>query len=186
MPMKHAFLVAIFEDMDKAEAAVNRLAEKEFPLDQISVLARSGATGDDVIGVIHPEVGERMQIWGRQGALWGGLLGVLAGAAGMVFVPGLGAVLVLGPLVQMISGGLLSAGIVGAGSAVAAGLSQIGVLLHRHGIPEQELESLHQAIEQGDTVVLLPGHLAETTEAEDLLRRLAPKKLEWLGSSTEV
>jgi len=186
MPTKHAFLVAVFDDLKQAETAVRRLADKEFPLDKISLLARTGGSGDDVIGIVHPEVGERMQVWGKQGALWGGLLGVLAGAAGLVFLPEVGAVLVMGPLVQMISGGLLSAGIVGAGSAVAAGVSQIGVLLHRHGIPEEELESLHQAVEKGQTVVLLPGHLAEQSEAEDVLRRLAPQRLEWLGSCAEV
>ncbi len=186
MTSQHAFLVALFDRHDQAEDAVRRLAERDVPLDQISLLARSGGSGDDVIGIVHPDVGERMQVWGKQGALWGGLLGALAGAAGLVFLPEIGPVLVLGPLAQMIGGGVLSAGLVGAGSAVAAGLSQIGVLLQQHGLPAEELERLHQAIEQGDTVVLIPGDLAEQTEADDVLRRLAPKRLEWLGSRAEV
>lgn len=186
MTSQHAFLVALFARHEQAEDAVRRLADRDVPLDQISLLARSDGSGDDVIGIVHPDVGERMQIWGKQGALWGGLLGVLAGAAGLVFLPEIGPVLVLGPLAQMIGGGLVSAGLVGAGSAVAAGLSQIGVLLHQHGIPARELERLHQAIEQGDTVVLIPGELAERSKADDILRRLAPKELDWLGSRTEV
>lgn len=186
MTTQHAFLVAIFDHHDQAEDAVRRLAERDFPLDQISLLARSGGSGDDVIGILHPDVGERMQVWGKQGALWGGLLGALAGAAGLVFLPEIGPVLILGPLAQMLGGGLLSAGLVGAGSAVAAGLSQVGILLHQHGIPHEELDRLHQAIERGDTVVLLPGEQAERIGAEDLLRRMAPKRLDWLGSRAEV
>lgn len=182
MSTEHSFLVALFAEQDRAEQAVRRLSEADFPLDQISLLAQTGGSGDDVIGIVHPEVGERMQVWGRQGLLWGGLLGALAGAAGLVFVPEIGTLLILGPLANMIGGGALAAGMVGAGSAAAAGLSQLGVLLQRHGIPPEKIDGLHHAIERGETIVLLPGRTAHTKQAEEILRRFNPSHLEWLGA----
>ena len=65
-----------------------------------------------------------MKYWGKQGAFWGGLWGLLCGAA-FFAIPGIGPVLVAGPLVASIIGAL-------EGAIVVGGLSARGAVQHWH------------------------------------------------------
>ncbi len=48
------------------------------------------SAGDDPLGIYYTGVGDRMKGWGALGAFCGALWGLLAGAAGMFVIPGLG------------------------------------------------------------------------------------------------
>jgi len=63
---------------------------------------------------------------GKVGAFWGGFWGLLFGSAAFA-IPGLGPILVAGPLVGWIIAGLEGAAVVGGVSAVGAGLVSIGI-----------------------------------------------------------
>ena len=67
-----------------------------------------------------------MKYWGKLGAFWGGFWGLLFGSA-MFAIPGIGPILVAGPLVAWIVGALEGAVVVGGVSAVGAGLFSIGI-----------------------------------------------------------
>lgn len=67
-----------------------------------------------------------MKYWGKMGAFWGGFWGLLFGSA-MFAIPGIGPLLVAGPLVAWIVGALEGATVVGGVSAVGAGLFSIGI-----------------------------------------------------------
>ena len=67
-----------------------------------------------------------MKYWGKVGAFWGGFWGLLFGSA-LFTIPGIGPVLVAGPLVSWIVAGLEGAVVVGGVSAVGAGLVSIGI-----------------------------------------------------------
>jgi hypothetical protein len=67
-----------------------------------------------------------MMRWGKIGAFWGGFWGLLFGS-GLFLIPGLGPILVAGPLVAWIIAGLEGAAVVGGVSAVGAGLVSIGI-----------------------------------------------------------
>ncbi len=166
--------MADYRDQDTAQRAVERLIEREFPMDSLSVLGRAAASGDDPLGVYYAGVGERVKAWGAHGALWGGLWGLLAGAAGTFVVPGVGAVLAAGPVVEAIAAGLAGATLTGGAMAGAAALSQVAVALHRMGVPPERLAALHAAIEQGRYLVLLRLHAGQ---AERWRRELA-----WSGA----
>ena len=99
-------LIALFDQESSAEKAVGTLVERDFPMDMLSVLGKGNASGDDPLGLYYPGVGERMKGWGAMGAFWGGLWGLLAGAAGMFFIPGLGPILAAGPIVEALAGAL--------------------------------------------------------------------------------
>jgi HSP20 family molecular chaperone IbpA len=70
--------------------------------------------------------GDRMKVWGKTGAFWGGLWGLLFGSA-FFWIPGLGPLLVAGPLVSWIVGALEGAVVVGGLSAMGAGLYSLGI-----------------------------------------------------------
>jgi hypothetical protein len=60
------------------------------------------------------------------GAFWGGFWGLLFGS-GLFLIPGLGPILVAGPLVAWIIAGIEGAAVVGGVSALGAGLVSIGI-----------------------------------------------------------
>jgi len=177
---KRHLVVAVFPTQLEAEKAVERLVDKDFPMDMLSILGKSESAGDDVLGIYYTGVGERMKGWGARGALWGGIWGLLAGAAGVFMIPGLGAVLAAGPVVEAIAGAIAGAAVTGGAMAGAAALSQLAVALRRMGIPEKRLRGLHEAVDRGRYVVIL--RCGEVDEAEHWQSQLG-----WRGAeSVEV
>ena len=152
---KEPLIAALFDSPDSATRVVEQLIEHDFPMDQVSLLHRAGGHGDDFLGIGYGDEAERIRVWSEQGALWGSLAGLLAGASGLLIVPGVGALLAAGPVINAIAGAVLGAGVM-AGSALA---TRLGIALHRLGIPEQKLDLLHQAIMNGETLLLIHcGH----------------------------
>jgi hypothetical protein len=148
-------LVALFDRQPEAERAVRLLIERGFPMDMLSILGKGQSSGDDPLGLYYSSVGDRMKGWGSMGAFWGGLWGLLAGAAGLFVIPGIGPVLAAGPVVEAIAAAVAGAGLGGGAMAGAAAASQLSVAMHRSGVPEEKLEALHDAIEQGHYLVML-------------------------------
>jgi hypothetical protein len=163
-------VVGVFRNREVAQAAVERLIEKDVPLDRVSILGQAGSGGDDILGISYSGVGGRMRAWGVHGAFWGGLWGLLAGAAGFFVIPGLGAIAAAGPIVEAITGAIAGAALTGGTMAGAAALSQLAVAIHRIGVPEEKLSHFHEAIEQGHYLVILRCH---EPEAERWRRELA-------------
>jgi hypothetical protein len=117
-------VVAIYPDHDSAEQAVSKLQDASFDVTKLSIIGKDYHTDEKVIG--YYTTGERMKYWGVRGAFWGGIWGLLLGA-GFFLVPGVGSVLVAGPLLGAVVTGLESAAMVGGLSAVAVGLIHLGV-----------------------------------------------------------
>lgn len=147
-------LVAVFHGHDSALQAVQRLIDRDFPPDRLSILGKTEAHGDDVLGISYHGVGDRMKSWGVHGAFWGGLWGLLMTATGVFVFPGLGAVFAIGPVVEILAGAATGAAVAGSAMAGAAAVSQLAVALHRMGVPEERLAHYHQAIDDGRYVIL--------------------------------
>ena len=177
---KNRVLVAIFPDEKSTERVVKRLIDKGYQMDLISVLGQLHASGDDTLGIYHLNVGDRMKAWGKQGIFWGGLWGMLAGASGLFMIPGVGAVAAAGYIVEAIVGGaVLGAGTMGG----AAALSQLAVAYHRAGIPEEKIESLHKAIEEGKYVLMLRGAASELDQWREVIVSGKPEEIDNLPYS---
>jgi len=162
---QEAILVSVYGNEAKAQRALERLIDKGFPMDMISVLGRVHASGDDVLGIYHRNAGDRAEAWAKQGALWG----FLAGAIGMFIFPGLGPVIAAGPIVEAIIGALGGAAVGGALMTGAAELTHLATAMHRMGIPKEMLERLHHAIEAGRYLLLLRGSRSELQEWRGIL-----------------
>jgi hypothetical protein len=150
---KHAdhYLGAIFVNPDHSRVLVEELLKQDFPMDQVSILHKAGGMGDDVLGIAYTNEKERFKVWGEHGALWGSLGGLIAGATGLLLLPGIGPVLIAGPIIDVIAGASVGAGLMTAGAAV----THLTIALHRLGIPDDKLQILHQAVMDGKTVVLI-------------------------------
>jgi hypothetical protein len=110
--------------------------------------------------------GDRMKYWGKLGAFWGGIWGLLFGAA-FFWVPAIGPVLVGGPLVASIVAGLENAVVVGGLSAIGAGLFSIG-------IPRDSIVTYETAMKAGQHLVVAHGTAAEAAKARNILSTLKP------------
>ncbi len=166
--------VGVFDDSDKATKLVEKLVAEDFPQDRISLLHKSGGSGDDMLGITYQNDSERIKVWGEHGALWGALWGLLAGATGMFVVPGLGALMAAGPVVEAITAAIAGGVLTGGAMAGAAALTGLAAALHRMGIPEDVLQKVHDAVEQGSYVVIL--HCSEE-EVDGCLT-----KIRWAGA----
>jgi hypothetical protein len=172
-------LVAVYDDEAKAQHAIEQLSNKGVALDMLSVLGRVHPSGDDVLGIYYTGLGSRAEAWARQGALWGALWGMLAGAAAMFVMPVVGPIFVAGPIVEAIvatlGGGIAGAAaggaVGGAGMAGAAALTHLASVMHRMGIPQGQLDHLHQAIVDGHFVLLLREAADQIQPWLDVIRR---------------
>ncbi|WP_052090851.1 hypothetical protein [Desulfosporosinus sp. HMP52] len=90
---------------------------------KLSVVGKDFQTEEHVVGYYN--TGDRVKYWGKLGAFWGGLWGLLIWTA-FLFIPGVGSLVVGGPLVVWIVGAL-------EGAAVLGGLNAIGAALHSIG-----------------------------------------------------
>lgn len=154
--------VAMYTNDDSAYRVVERLIADDFPMDKISVLRRAGGAGDDLLGVSFHDSRERITTWGKHGMFWGGLWGLLASAAGMFVLPGVGPLLMAGPIIEMLGATLAGAAITGTAMAGAAVITELAAALHSAGVPEQHIDELHDGIMQGKTLVIL--HCAPSQE----------------------
>ena len=168
MTNKQSAVVAIYETHAQAEAAVKELQHSGYDMKKLSIVGRDVHTDERVVGYYN--AGNRMQYWGKTGAFWGGIWGLLFGSA-FFWVPGIGPLLVAGPLVGWIVGAL-------EGAAVIGGLSVIGAGLFSLGIPKNSILQYETALETGKFVVIAHGTAAETATARDIIRRTNPEALD--------
>src|SRR5277367_597936 len=117
-------VIATYDSHSAAEETVKELQKSGFDMKKLSVVGQDYHTNEQVVGYYN--AGDRMKYWGKMGAFWGGFWGLLFGSA-FFWVPGIGQVLVAGPLVAMIIGALENAAVVGGVSAIGAGLFSLGV-----------------------------------------------------------
>jgi len=151
--------VAVYPDHGEAEAAVKALQHGGFDMRKLSIVGADYHSEEDVVGYYN--TGDRMETWGRNGAFWGAIWGVFFGAA-FFMIPGLGPILVGGPLVAAIVGALEGAVVVGVAGALGAGL--VGI-----GIPKDSIIKYESAVKAGKFLVIAHGTHEEASRAKDIL-----------------
>ena len=159
-------VVAIFASHNQAEDAIRDLQKDGFDMKKLSLVAKDYHTDEHVVGYYN--TGERMMYWGKLGAFWGGLWGMLFGSA-FFFVPGVGPLLVAGPLVAWIVGTL-------EGAAVMGGISALGAAMVSIGIPENSVLQYETAVKNDKLLLVAHGTADEVQRARDLLHQTEAEK----------
>jgi len=159
---KKNLTVAICESHASAEEAVKELQKSGFDMKKLSIVGKDYHTEEDVVGYYN--TGDRMKKWGKLGALWGGFWGILFGSAFFI-IPGIGPIMVGGPLVASIVGGLEGAVAVGGLSAFGAGLFSIG-------IPKDSILNYESAIKSDKYLVIVHGSHEDMDKARATLEPL--------------
>ena len=161
-------VVAVYASHVQAESAVKALQVAGFDMKQLSIVGRDHHLDEHVVGYYN--VGDRMKLWAKSGAFWGGLWGMMFGSA-FFWIPTVGPLLVAGPLV----GWLVS---VLEGAAVVGGLSAIGAALYSTGIPKDSVLKYETALKTGSFVLVARGTVEDAEHAREILASTAASTLD--------
>jgi len=151
--------VAVYASHADAESAIKSLQKSGFDMKKLSIVGKDYHTEEHAIGYYN--TGDRVKFWGKAGAFWGGLAGILFSSAFLV-IPVVGHIIVLGPIVASLIGGLEGAAVVGAGSALFAAL--VGL-----GIPKDSVIQYENDVKAGKFLVLAQGTQEDVARAKEIL-----------------
>jgi hypothetical protein len=165
-------IVAVYDSHMDAEVGVKELQKAGFDMTTLSVVGREYHTGEHLVGYYNS--GYRMQYWGKMGAFWGGLWGFLAGAAFFV-MPGIGPVLIAGPLAGAVVAELERSVVKGA--PLAGGLSALGACLFNLGIPKDRVFDYETSLMADKFLLIAHGAASELIKAKTVLRITRPHEL---------
>ena len=169
MTSKTNSVVAVFESHEQAEAAVRELQKDGFDMKQLSIIGKDFHTEEHVVG--YYTTCDRMSYWGGSGALWGsfwgGMWGLLFGSA-FFWVPGIGPLLVAGPVAMWIVGALEGAVVTGSLTALGAGLYSIG-------IPKNSVVKYESEVKNGKLLLVAHGTTDEVERARNILHQTRAK-----------
>lgn len=142
-----SLVVAVYETHLQADIAIRQLHASGFDMTALSVIGKDYHTAEHPIAFYN--AGDRMKLWGKSGAFWGGLFGLLLNPA-LFLIPGIGHLIALGPIV---------ATIISAGEGVVVGGSAglfVGALSNL-GIPEDSVVRYERQIKAGKFLVIAQG-----------------------------
>ena len=159
--------VAIYNTHTDAEAAIKQLQAAGTDMKLLSIVGKDYRTEDHVVGYYN--TGGNLKYWGKLGAFWAGIWKLLVGEA-FFWMPGVGPILVGGPLVSSIVGTL-------EGSTVHNGLSALGSALHTMGIPKSSVINYESALKANKFLLIVHGANGEASKMKEILRKTEPIEL---------
>jgi len=151
--------VAIFNTHTEAEEAVKELQKAAFDMKKLSIVGKDYHSDEHVVGYYN--TGDRVKYWGKLGAFWGGLWGFLFGSA-FFFIPGIGPIVVGGPLVSWIIAAL-------EGAAIMGGMSAVGAALYGIGIPKDSIVKYETSLKANKFLLVAHGTGEEVAKAKKIL-----------------
>jgi len=152
-------IVAVYNTHIEADEAIKALQRSGFDMQKLSIVGKDYQTEEHAVGYYN--IGDRAKFWGKTGAFWGGLMGVLFSSA-FLLIPVVGHVIVLGPFVSALVGGLEGATAVGASSALFGALTGLG-------IPRDSVVQYENDVRAGKFLVLAQGATEDLTRAREVL-----------------
>ena len=153
-------IVAVFPDHESAEEAVQVLEQSGFDLKHISIMGRDFQVSERPIGFVT--TGDVAVQGATAGAWAGGIFGLLMGAAFLI-LPGVGPVIIAGPLAAALLGGL-------EGALAGAAIGGLSGALIGLGVSKEHAMKYETEVKAGKFVVTLRGTPEEVARAQDLLR----------------
>lgn len=152
--------VAIYPTHEGAETAIRQLEASGFDMKELSIVGKDYHTEEHVTG--YYSTGDRMLAWGKFGAFWGGIWGLLLGSA-FILIPGVGPLLMAGPVVAAIVSALEGAVVVGGVEALLGALVSLG-------IPRNSAIRYQTELTAGNFVLIFHGTREQTAKAKSVLQ----------------
>ena len=154
-------VVRVYDPDGEAKANLRDLERSGFAMNKLSIVGKDYLTAERVVVGNH-NAGDRMKTWSELANTWGGLRGLLLGS-GFYFIPGLGSVIVFGPLVSLIVRALEAV-------VIPDGLSALGAGLHRIGIPKHIIVEYERAIKFDKFIIIAHGAVDDLANAHGVVK----------------
>lgn len=155
--------VAVFDRHTDAEAALRDLQANGFDMRKLSVVGRDYHTEEHAVGFYN--TGDRVKYWGKLGAFWGAIFGILFAPA-FFWIPGVGPILTGGLIGSIIMGSLEGAA---AGAALGGGASALAAALSSIGIPKDSVIRYEAEVKADHFLLIVTGTPEEVEHARNLL-----------------
>jgi hypothetical protein len=168
-------VVAIYTTHPDAEEGIKELQKSGFDMKKLSIVGKDYHTDEHVVGYYN--MGDRVAHWGKSGAFWGWIWGLVFGSA-FFFIPGVGPVMVGGPILSWLIGALET-------SAVVAGFSVLGAALVSVGIPKDSVLKYETALKANKFIVVAHGTPDEVQKAKAIIDN-SKAESSTVHSTTEV
>lgn len=146
-------VLAVFDEHDEANAAIDRLKELGFKHEDMSIIVKDNIITEQV-GTKGGAAASGAMTGAATGGVIGGLAGLLIGI-GAIVVPGIGGLLVGGPIAAALGlTGAAAATVTGATTGLLAG-GLVGTLAGL-GLPEDIAQSYETRIREGAILLAVP------------------------------
>jgi hypothetical protein len=152
-------LVATCNSHREAEQAVKELQKAGFNMKKLSLIGKDYHSEEQVVG--YYTAGDSMKHFGKFGAFWGGIFGMVAGSA-FFFIPGIGPLMVAGSLVTTLIGGL-------EGAALGGGIGILMGALASLDIPKESIVKYETALKADKYLLIAHGSPKEIDQAKKTL-----------------
>lgn len=149
----------VYERQEDTEWVFARLRSAGFDMRRVSVVGKEDLGSQQVFGYYRDSGG--IKYWGKSEKFWGPLWEALDGWA-FFSVPGIGPVVVAGPLAGWMVATLSNA-------VVFGGLTALGTGLYSMGISQDQVLLCESALRQGRYLVLAHGSASEIRTAKEIL-----------------
>ena len=164
---KKSNCVAVFARHDDVEAAIRELQASGFDMKKLSIVGRDYHTEEHAVGFYN--TGDRVKHWGKFGAFWGAIFGMLFAPA-FFWIPGLGPILTGGILGSAMMG-TIEGGTVGA--IMGGGMSVFAAALVGLGIPKDSVIRYESALKADNYLLIATGSADDVEYARELLSNRA-------------
>jgi hypothetical protein len=153
-----ATVIATYPDHAAAEDAVRRLQQEGIPMQHLSIIGKDFQAVDKPLGFITS--GDVAQSGAKVGAWTGGLFGLLVGAAFLI-LPGIGPVVIAGPLAAALLGGF-------EGALAGAAFGGLTRALVGPGVSKDQAIRYESQVKAGKFLVTLQGDRPQIQRAKSL------------------
>lgn len=154
-------IAAVYENHMNLESAVRQLERAAFDLKKISVLGKESPHEKHVLGYYH-HPGIQLKYRCQRDSFWRALWGQL-GRAAFFAIPGIGHILIAGPLVHSVVHALLR--------NTDGGLSAVGAGLSEAGVPAADVQHFEAELRGDKFLLFAHGTRDEMVKAREILHR---------------
>jgi len=161
-------IVAVYPDHPAAERALRQLHHEGFALGDLSIVGRDFQTTEEPIGFVS--VGDYAKAGAKTGASFGGLFGLVVGAAFLV-LPGVGPVVVAGPLAAAVLAAI-------EGALAGTALGSLAGALVGCGVPKDRALKYETQVKGGKFLVHVRGQPEAVARARSLLDTHGPEHID--------
>lgn len=158
--------VAVFDRHEDAEKAIRELQRGGFDMKKLSIVGRDYHTEEHAVGFYN--AGDRVKYWGKHGAFWGSVFGILFAPA-FFWIPGIGPILTGGIIGSILMGTVEGAAV---GAAIGGGSGVLAAALSSLGVPKDTVIRYEAALKANKFLLIASGTAGEVERARASLADL--------------